>query len=96
MLKVFDLQSIGFLVAVKRMTRRKRSGRRPRPFKINVNLVHLQLVFVCAFLLVRGEGEADEAASGTNGEGSETAALAELKAKFEHLSSKLEGLTVSF
>lgn len=77
------------------MTRRNRPGRRTRPFKINISLVHLQLVLVCAFLLVRGEGGVGEAATGPNGEGSDAAALAGLKAKFEHLSSKLEGLTVS-
>lgn len=62
---------------------------------MNISLVQLQLVLVCALLVVRGEGRADEAATDPNGEGSEAAALADLKAQFEHLSNKLEGLTVS-
>lgn len=81
--------------AVIRMTRRKRLCRRPKAFKLNVNLGHLQLLFACAFLLVRGGGGTDEAVSGPNGEGPEAAALANLRAKIERLSNKLEGLTVS-
>lgn len=80
---------------IRMMTRRNRLGRRPQALKPNVNLGHLQLLVVCAFLLVQGGGGTDEVASGPNGQGSEGAALEDLKAKFEHLSNKLEGLTVS-
>lgn len=81
------------------MTRRNRPGRRTRLIKTSINLIHFQLVLVCAYLLVQGEGGADEGVDKTvrdlNVEGSEAAALADLRAKFEHLSNKLEGLTVS-